>query len=106
MNIEFHSPAEGVSNSLIDHVRNELIQLHHIDKSVSRAEVIFREAPTGEKVCELRLSVFSDNIYIHRTAPTFTAAAAAVLKMAHGYGQEHVARQSEPQSVITSSVRV
>ena len=69
MTIEFHTAYGKVSEKLITDIRNEMLELSHINKDISRAEVLLKEDKTiipGEnKVCEIKLTVYGDDLFVH-----------------------------------------
>ncbi len=75
MTIEFQTPYGKVSETLVNSIRNKLLDLSHIHKKISRAEVLLREdirAITGvNKVCEINLSIYGANLYVHTRTESF-----------------------------------
>ena len=84
MNIEFHTPYGKVSEKLISDISNEMLELSHINKHISRAEVLLKEDETiiqGEnKVCEIRLTVYGDDLLAHTRAENFEKSAKEAIK--------------------------
>ena len=84
MNIEFQTPYKKVAEKLISEIRNEIMELSHINKKISKAEVIMREIEIlqGEenKICEIRLNIFKDSMLVHSRKETFEKAAKETLK--------------------------
>lgn len=82
MNIEFESPSGEVKDWLIDHVRAQLIDLHHAVKDISKARVLFKDYFNGgqdSKVCEITLQNGADSLFIHTTGRSYEQAARTTL---------------------------
>ena len=65
MTIEFQTAYGKVPEKLVNDIKNEILKLSHINKDISRAEVLLKEDKTiipGEnKVCEIKLTVYGDD---------------------------------------------
>ena len=88
MTIEFQTPYGKVSETLVNSIRNKLLDLSHIHKNISRAEVLLREdirAITGvNKVCEINLSIYGANLYVHTRTESFEISAKDGIAMIEG----------------------
>ena len=75
MTIEFHTAYGKVSKKLITDIRNEMLKLSHINKDISRAEVLLKEDKTiirGEnKICEIKLTVYGDDLFVYARTENF-----------------------------------
>lgn len=83
MTIEIHSPYLRVEESLLLDMEKEMMLLCNLNKQISRAEISLREEAgitEDNKICEVRLTIFSDTLYSRRGADTFHAAAQAVME--------------------------
>lgn len=108
MNIEFDAPHNGVKEWLIEFVRDRLIQLHRIDKSLTRAQVNFKlnDKPGMEKICEIEIPMFGSSLFIHRAASSFEQAARDVLDEVGFKIKERHDTRNDPPDFVTSSVKV
>jgi ribosome-associated translation inhibitor RaiA len=108
MNIEIDIPHNEVKEWLISQVRDKLIELHHMEKSLHRASVHFKlnDKPGSEKVCEIEVPMFGSSLFIHRAASSFEQASREVLQeLSNNIIERHAAR-NEPPDIITSSVKI
>ena len=84
MTIEFQTPYGKVPEDLLNFARKELMELFHIQKKISRAEVVFREdnpfIPGDNKVCEISLSIFGASLFARSCTNSFDRSARAVIK--------------------------
>ena len=84
MTIEFNTDYGKVSEKLVWNITNEIMELVHIDKKVSRVEVLLKEDETiipGEnKVCEIKFSVYGDDLVVHARTPNYKSAAKDAIK--------------------------
>jgi len=79
MTIEFNTVYGRVSEKLITVIIDEIMNLVHIDRKISRAKIFLKEDETiilsKNKVCEINLSVYSANLVVHARAQNFSSAA-------------------------------
>lgn len=84
MTIEFHTPYGRVTEKLLNSIRHDVMELSHINKKISRAEIMLREEPgivDGEnKICEIRLSVYGDDLYVRNRTADFENSARSAIK--------------------------
>jgi hypothetical protein len=108
MNIEINVPQNAVKEWLISQVREKLIELHHMEKSLTRASVNFKlnDKPGNEKVCEIEVPMFGSSLFIHRAAPSFEQASREVLQELGKKILERYDTRNDPPDIITSSVKV
>lgn len=110
MTIEFHTPYGKVSEKLVNSIRNDMLELSHINKKISRAEVILKEEQTvfkGEnKVCEIRLSVFGDNLFIRSRTDNFESSAKEAIKDLKRMVRQQAKEQKEVPDQMLSTVKV
>ncbi len=70
MTIEFHTPIGLVSEKMINSIRHDVMELAHIHKKITRAEVALREDKKIEraenKICEIRLTIQGDNLFVRK----------------------------------------
>lgn len=110
MDLEFHTVYEKVSEDLVSKIRNEMLKLSHINKNISRAEIVLKEdetiIPAENKVCEIRLTVYGDNLFSHSRTENFEKSAKAVIKELKKMVKQQVRRNQEPPDEMTSTVKV
>ncbi len=110
MIIEFHTIHDKVSEQLINHIREELITLSHINKQIARAEVKLKEVPAlipaKNKKCEITLSIFGDELFAQWIGNSFQKSADIVLKELKKLVTQQMKDKNEPPDVIISTVEV
>ena len=111
MNIEFHSTYGQVSEVLIGELRKKILELSNTNKDISRAEIILKEEdeaniPARNKVCEIRLSIFGDDLLAYSRTESFKKSAREALKALKKMVKQQVKRQKEIPDQITSTVKV
>ena len=110
MNIEFHTTYGKVSEELIEKVRQKILEFSHSDKDISRAEVIMKEdesvIPSENKVCEIRLTVYGDDLLAHSRTESFKKSAKETLKNLKKMVKQQVKKQKEIPDKFTSTVKV
>lgn len=110
MNIEFHTPFKKVSEKLINKARKEIMEMVHLNKKISRAEVFLREEENANysdnKVCEIRLSIYGDNLFVHTRAENFEKAVKLAINDLMKIVKQQVSKQKETPDKITSTVKV
>lgn len=109
MTIEIHSPHLKIEESFLKSMEKELMELIHLNKDISRAEVFFREddSPTPEnKICEIRLTVYSDNLFARRVTENYYASAKEVMDELKVRVQRQVELGKLPPEETTSTVDV
>lgn len=109
MTIEFHTPFGKVTDKLTGSIRNDMLELVHINKKISRAEVMIKE-DTGiigkeNKVCEIRLSILGDDLYARSRTESFEKSAKQVIKDLKRMVRQQVKSQNEQPGNLTSSVK-
>jgi hypothetical protein len=110
MDIEFHTASGKVSESLVSKIRNEMLNLSHLNKEISRAEIILKEdtnlIPPENKICEIRLTVYGDDLLSHSRTESFDTSATGAMKELRKLVRQQVKKQQEPPDEITSTVDV
>ena len=110
MTIEFHTAYGKVSEKLVTDIRNEILELSHINKDISRAEVLLKEDKTiipGEnKVCEIKLTVYGDDLFVHARTENFEKSAKEAIKELKKMVKQQVKKQKKTPDEMTSTVKV
>jgi len=100
MTIEFHTAYGKISEKLVTDIRNEILELSHINKDISRAEVLLKEdetiIPAENKICEIRLTVYGDDLLSHSRTENFKKSAKEVIKELKRMVKQQVKKQQEP----------
>jgi ribosome-associated translation inhibitor RaiA len=110
MTIEFHTPFGKVSEKLLNSIRKEIMELSHINKKISRAEVMLKEdldVTRGENmICEIRLSIYGETLYARTRTENFDKSAKDTLKELKRLVRQQVKKHSETPDQVTSTVKV
>lgn len=110
MTIEFHTTFGKVSEKIITEIRNEIIDLTHFSKNITRAEVLMKEdktiIPSENKICEIRLTVYGDNLIAHARTENFKDSAKDALKDLKRMVKQQLKKIKEPPDQVISSVKV
>lgn len=110
MNIEFHTAFGLVPEGLIDELRKKILELSHVNKDISRAEVVLKEdeidIPAGNKFCEIRLSIFGNDLLAHSRTESFSKSAKQALKALKKMLKQQAKKQKEIPDQKTSTVKV
>ena len=84
MTIEFNTVYGKVSEKLITVIIDEIMNLVHIDKKISKAKIFLKEDETiilsKNKVCEIKFSVYGDDLVVHARTPNYKSAAKDAIK--------------------------
>ncbi|MEP7106655.1 MAG: HPF/RaiA family ribosome-associated protein [Ferruginibacter sp.] len=109
MTMEFHTAYGKVPEKLVNDIRNEILELSHIYKKISRAEVLLKEDKTillpVNKICKIRLTVYGDDLQGHARTENFKNSAKEVIKDLKRIVKQHVNKQRELPDVKTSTVK-
>ncbi len=110
MNIEFHTAYGKVPDELIQGIRKKMLEFSHIDEDISRAEIILKEdetiIPSENKICEIRLSVYGDDLLVHSRTESFSKSAKEALKSLKKMVTQQVKKQKDIPDQTTSTVKV
>lgn len=82
MNIEIEFPNGQVKHWIIDHVRAQLIDLHHSFRDISKVRVLFKDFLNDghdNKVCEITLQNGNDSLFFHTMSRSYEQAARTTL---------------------------
>lgn len=108
--IEFHTPYGKVSEDLIDEVRKGILALSHMNRDISRAEVLMKQDETinavENKICEIKLTVYGDDLLSHSRTNSFRKSARESVKELEKLVREQVKRKQQPPDEMTSTVKI
>lgn len=110
MTIEFQTPYRKVSEKLISEIRNEILKLSHLYKNISRAEILMRHdkniVPKENAICEIRLTVYSDNIIAHARTENFEKSASEAIDELKTIVDKQVQTLKDPPDEIITTIKV
>jgi ribosome-associated translation inhibitor RaiA len=110
MTIEFHTLYDKVSPKLLSSIRNEIIDVSHTNKNISRAEIFLKTEENSieneNKICEIRLVIYGDDIFVHARSENFENAAKEAIKKVTRILKQQAGKQNEPPDVTTSTVTI
>lgn len=110
MIIEIHAPHSEVNESLLKPVKEKVLSFSHLIKDVVKAEIILRDdasaSPQENKVCEIRLTLYGDSLFVHRRSASFNESACAAVDELEKAVHEQVKLQQGLPDQITSTVKV
>jgi len=105
MTIEFNTPYGKVPEKLISDIRNEIIQLSHFNKKISRAEVVLKEEEAflaaANKICEIRFAIYGDDLLVHARTQNFRNSAKEVITELKRLIRKQVKKQKELPDLMT-----
>jgi len=94
---------------LLDFVRDQLISFYKQDTAITGARVSFREQDSlveNNKICEIELTIYGNNIIASRGAASYNMAVKEVLAVLDFDVQQHLQEQKEPPDIVVSTVKV
>ena len=110
MIIEFHTAYGKVSDKLISDIRKKVIGFSQINDDISKAEITLKEdktiIPSENKVCEIRLSVYGDDLLVHSRTENFSKSAKEALKSLKKMVKQQVKKQKDIPDQTTSTIKV
>ena len=110
MTIEFQTQPATVSDQMLNFLREEIMKLTELNKEISRAEVILREderiTVAENKLCEIRLTVYGDDLLARSYTDNFNTSAQEVLKELNKLVKKQAANKNEPPDITTSTIEV
>ena len=105
MTIEFQTAYGKISEILVSKIRNEIVNLSHLNKDISRAEVLLKVEetirPGDNKVCEIRLIISGGELLSHSPTTNFTISAKEAINEL-----KKMVNQQVPSEEIFSTVEV
>jgi len=84
MIIEINSPILKVSHEAATAMERKVMRLARSGEKISRAEIFLTEENSTvkeNKNCKIRLDIFGDTLFAHKTAETFERAAESGIKI-------------------------
>lgn len=109
MVIEFYTPGKAVKEWIIRYLKEAITKLHGQRKEISRAEVYFKERMKeihSEKICEIKLSIFSDSVMVTGAGKNFDQAARKAIKELNATIALNFKTGAEPPDEIVSTVEI
>jgi ribosome-associated translation inhibitor RaiA len=110
MIIEIHAPHSEVNESILKPVKEKVLSFSHLIKDIVKAEIILRDdmaaEPQEKKICEIRLTLYGDILFVHRRSGSFDESACLAVQDLEKAVQEQVRLQLGLPDQITSTVKV
>ena len=109
MIIEIYAPYAGVSDLLIDSLKEEVSSLSHITRDISRAEISIWDDNTvfkNNKMCEIRLTIFGGSLFVHKRTTSFKRSASRAVEDLEKQLRENIKTRRELPDEIFSTVDV
>lgn len=109
MTIEIHSPYQKVDEKFLLELEREIMHLSNLNKDISRAEINFRiddSASFENKICEIRLTIYSDNLFSRRVSSNFEEAAREVISDLHAKVVNQALLKNELPDELTTSIEI
>src|SRR5689334_5803013 len=110
MIIEIHAPHSDVNESILKPVKEKVLSFSHLIKDIVKAEIILRDdvsAPPHEnKICEMRLTLYGDSLFVHRRSGSFNESACLAVDELEKAVQLQAKMQGGLPDQITSTVKV
>jgi Sigma 54 modulation protein / S30EA ribosomal protein. len=107
--IDVHAPSTEVHESMLKKLKEKVLSFTHNMKDIVKAHVFLREdnpAYPENRICEIKLTLFGDVLFVHRRAASFETAAQQALADLEKQVAEQIKQQHDLPDDINSSVRV
>lgn len=82
MTVDIHSPHLKAGSALIRSIEEKVVALSHLNKNILRAEVYLhadKELKKKNRICEIRVDIFGDTLFVRRVSDKFEKATSSVL---------------------------
>lgn len=109
MVIEFYTPEGLVKEWIISYARDAVMKLHKQYQEISRAEISFRQRMKeihSEKICEIKLFIFSDTILTSGSGNSFDHAVRKAVAEVNKMMASKFKTSNEPPDEVISTVKV
>lgn len=110
MTIDIRTPHDGLEESILQHAKQAMIRLAQQYKAIGKLECVMRKdpviAPPENKVCEIRLSAYGENLFTHSRADRYESAVNEALEHLKSQLAVLASRQNELPDNVTSTVKV
>jgi ribosome-associated translation inhibitor RaiA len=110
MIIEIHAPHSEVNESILNPVKEKVLSFSHMIRDIVKAEIILRDdvaaASTESKICEIRLTMYGDSLFVHRRSGSFEESAWLAVTELEKTVLEQTKLQQDLPDQITSTVKV
>lgn len=107
--IDVHAPNSEVHESMLKQLKERVLSFTHNMKDIVKAHVFLREdnpSSPENRVCEIKLTLFGDVLFVHRRAASFELAAQQAVSDLEKQVAEQIKQQHDLPDDINSSVRV
>lgn len=107
MHIEINTGSQKIDEWIITDLKNKITRFYNADKNIENAIVRLKENNNyGNKICEIELSLFTDPIFVHCEAKSFTEACRQAIEEITPLVDEEIKSRNEPPDEIVSTVDV
>ncbi|MFL5743521.1 MAG: HPF/RaiA family ribosome-associated protein [Niastella sp.] len=110
MIIEIHAPHSEVNESILKPIKEKVLSFSHLIKDIVKAEIILRDdataSPQESKVCEMRLTLYGDSLFVHRRSGSFNESACLAVDELEKAVHLQVQLEHGLPDQITSTVKV
>jgi ribosome-associated translation inhibitor RaiA len=107
--IDVHAPNSDIHESMLTQLKEKVLSFTHNMKDIVKAHVFLREdnpTTTENRICEIKLTLYGDVLFVHRRAASFELAAEQAVCDLEKQVAEQVKLQHDLPDDINSSVRV
>jgi hypothetical protein len=110
MTIEIHTPKKGLEESVLRLVKLSIIRFTQVYQGISRIECKIREdgrvSPVENKVCEIRVNMYGENLFTHSRSDTYAHSVREALNHCGEQIALLASRAKELPDKVTSTVKV
>ncbi|WP_207514118.1 HPF/RaiA family ribosome-associated protein [Longitalea luteola] len=110
MIIEIHAPHSEVNESILKPIKEKVLSFSHQIRDIVKAEIILRDdttaTPQESKICEIRLTLYGDSLFVHRRSHSFNESACMAVHELEKAVQEQARLNHGLPDQITSTVKV
>lgn len=109
MTVDIHSPHLKAGSALIRSIEEKVVALSHLNKNISRAEIYLhadKELKKKNRICEIRLEIFGETLFVRRISDSFEKSVITVLKELKKLVTEQAKHLNEPPDITISTVEV
>jgi hypothetical protein len=109
MTLEFNTPLGHVKEWVMTYLMNKLMEFHHRNKEITRAEVHLREQPEGQKACAIELVILGDSLLVNSLAGSFEeaclrAVTSIEMRIHEKWENEHPTRRTVEGKLICKTI--
>ena len=110
MTIDIHTPHDGLDEMVIQDAKQAMIRLAQQYKTINKLECVMRQDQVNnmpeDKVCEIKLSVFGENLFTHSRTGKYESSVAEAVEHMKSQLELLASRQNELPDKVTTTVKV